>query len=189
MKIEICMPDNDKKIFNSYLKKAINFVEFGCGGSTLLACNTNNIKKIISTESDKKWVNILKNNLIIKNNIEKKRLNINLIDLDCEKTKWGNPGKNSDKKDWIKYSNAPDIKDIDLVLIDGRFRVACALKIFEKISDNSILIVDDFVRSYYSFILKYYDIIEKGERLCVFKKKKNIKMNQGDITKYELITK
>ena len=66
-KIEIHMPEHDTKILKNYLKNAEIFIEYGCGGSTLYACNLDNIKKIISTESDKNWVELLKNNQNIKN--------------------------------------------------------------------------------------------------------------------------
>ena len=35
-------------------------------------------------------------------------------------------------------------KEIDLVFIDGRFRIACCLKCFDIISDNCYIAFDDF---------------------------------------------
>jgi hypothetical protein len=63
---------------------------------------------------------------------------------------WGHPGIDSTKEERAKYSNViceldKEIVDkIDLILIDGRFRVACALKCFSKIKNDCFIIFDDF---------------------------------------------
>lgn len=74
-------------------------------------------------------------------------------------------------------------------LIDRRFRVACGLKAFNVLTDDSYLIVDDYLpRRQYHILNNYYDIIEKGNVMVVMKKKKNISPpTQEIIAKYELI--
>ena len=76
-------------------------------------------------------------------------------------------------------------------MIDGRFRVACCLKCFDKINENAYIMFDDFLdRKQYHIVLEYYDIIEKttDNSMVILKKKKNIKcVNEEQIKKYELI--
>jgi hypothetical protein len=74
---------------------------------------------------------------------------------------WGYPGPYSNRDSWISYSSPPKTP-VDLILIDGRFRVACALKCFSIIGSDTILLFDDFLnRPEYHIVLDYYSIISK----------------------------
>ena len=93
---------------------------------------------------------------------------------------WGYPGKNSTLTQHKKYSDymqnltKEEQQNIDLILIDGRFRVACCLKCFDIINIDCLIDFDDFLdRPQYHVILNYYDIIEKTEdnRMVILKKK------------------
>lgn len=183
---------NDKIMFYKYLNNAKVYFEYGSGGSTYQAAMKNNILKIYSVESDKVWYDKLKKILI-------KNTNLQYIynEMNTQPNNWGNPGPNSTKEQHINYSehikliNKDEQKKIDMVFIDGRFRVACCLKCFDVINDNCLIIFDDFLnRSYYHVVLDYYDIVEKtkDERMVVLKKKKNISSIPKElIKKYELI--
>jgi protein O-GlcNAc transferase len=187
---------NDKGLFYKYLNLSKNYFEFGSGGSTYQASIRQNIEKIYSIESDKHWFHLLKTKIEEKN-INNEKVNLILIDLQCKLNDWGNPGNNSSMNDWKKYSNAiydlnADIRQkLDLILIDGRFRVACCLKCFNVISENCLIIFDDFLnRKHYHIVLKYYDIIERtGDNVMVILKKKTncIPPTNEIIEKYELI--
>jgi hypothetical protein len=89
--------------------------------------------------------------------------------------------KNLEKEEQLK---------IDLVLIDGRFRVACCLKCYNVISNDCLIIFDDFLkRPQYNIVLNYFDIIEKTKdnNMVLLKKKDNMVIPQELIEKYELI--
>lgn len=65
--------------------------------------------------------------------------------------------------------------NLDLILIDGRFRVICALKSYQVINTNCIVLIDDFLnRKSYHILLDYFDIVEKGDRMVALKKKRNL---------------
>jgi len=183
------MPKKETQLFYKYLDKCTNYFEYGSGGSTYQACLRNNIEKIYTIESDKEWIEKLIENKIIKNKIDNNLLKIIYIDMDTRSKSWGYPGKNSKYNDWKNYVRSIDkIKEkIDLILIDGRFRVACALYCFDKIIENTLIIFDDFlIRKYYKEVLLYYDIIESEGRLAVLKKKNNIDSpSEKLIIKYE----
>lgn len=181
---------NDMNMFYKYLNNINVYFEFGSGGSTYQASIRDNIKKIYTVESDITWLNKLKQN--IKNN--------NIIyffnDMDTKINNLGYPGVNSTIQQKINYSNHivnlnyKEQQEIDLVFIDGRFRVACCLKCYDIIRDNTFIIFDDFInRPYYHIILYFYNIIEKtnDNRMVVLQKKKNMKIPIELIKKYELI--
>lgn len=116
--------------------------------------------------------------------------------MDTKPNTWGNPGINSTNIQKINYSNhirklsKEEQDSIDLVFIDGRFRVACCLKCYDIIKDDCLIIFDDFLnRSQYHIILEYFDIIEKTQdnRMVILKKKKNVNIPKELIEKFELI--
>jgi protein O-GlcNAc transferase len=169
--IEPMLPPLEKELFYKYLDKATNYLEFGSGGSTYNAVLRNNIKNIVSVESDKIWYNK------INNMINNKKLIYKFIDLNANPNNFGYPENVS--LDIMKSypSVIEQYKNInfDLILIDGRFRVACALICFKYINNNCFILFDDIIgRPHYNEVFNYYDKIESVGRMIVFKKKQNI---------------
>lgn len=81
------------------------------------------------------------------------------------------------------------LSKLDLVLIDGRYRVASLLKLYNFISDDCIILFDDFLnRDIYHIVLDYYTIIEKGKnnRMVVMVKKSGLSVKKELIKEYEL---
>jgi protein O-GlcNAc transferase len=185
-----CLTENDKKMFYRYLDNSKIYFEYGSGGSTYQASIRNNIIKIYSVESDKEWQNILQQN-IKSNNIIHFYNEMNTLP-----NTWGLPGPKSTHTQHINYSNymkkltEEEQKSIDLVLIDGRFRVACCLKCFDIINSECLIAFDDFLdRPYYHIVLDYYDVIEKttDNRMVILQKKKSINFIPEDLIQiYEL---
>ena len=185
--MEAHIKENDKKLFYKYLDNASKYLEFGSGGSTFQAAIRPNITQIISVESDIGWISKIKENLPAD-----KQIDFRYIDLKPVQNTWGYPGPFCTTENKILYSNVIcDITDkLDLILIDGRFRVACCLKCFNKISDECIIAFDDFLdRPQYHIVLDYYEIVEKtNNNSLVFLKKKAASGPEEElIKKYELI--
>lgn len=181
---------NDIIMFYRYLDKATVYFEFGSGGSTYQASIRPNIQKIYSVESDKKWYNYMKER------IPSYKITYYYNEMYTLPNTWGNPGINSTKEQKISYSNkilelSPEQQsEIDLIMIDGRFRVACCLKCFNVINSECLIIFDDFLnRKQYHDVLDYYDIVDKtrDNRMVVLKKKQNVYVPIELIKKYELI--
>jgi 16S rRNA G966 N2-methylase RsmD len=173
--MEPLLPNEEKNTFYKYLDKSINYLEYGSGGSTIQALSRKNIKNIVSVESDKEWHNMIleiyKNN----NNLNKNNNFIYFyVELNALPNTYGYP-INASYNNMKQYANTiENIKDIkfDLIFIDGRFRVACALYCLKHIDNNCIVIVDDIVgRDYYNIIYDYYTVIETIGRMVVLKKK------------------
>lgn len=176
--MEPWLSDNDKQMFYKYLDKARIYFEFGSGGSTYQACLKQNIQKVYSVESDLEWHNKLRE---ILNNNEKVHFIYN--EMDTKPKNLGYPGNNSTPSQRKNYSeqilfiNENERKNIDFVLIDGRFRVACCLKCFGVVDNDCVIAFDDFLnRSHYHIVLNYYDIIEKtaDNRMVILKKKLDV---------------
>ena len=185
------LSDNDKKLFYDYLNKSRYYFEYGSGGSTYQACIRNNILKVYSVESDLEWHNKIKNSTLKQYN---NKINYMYANLNTLPNTWGDPGPNCtdlQKKsysDKIKLLSSEEQKKIDIVFIDGRFRVACALKCHKLINNNCIVIIDDFFkRTHYHKVLDYYNIINKtNDDRMVFLIKKNIDVPENIIKYYEL---
>jgi hypothetical protein len=179
---------NDKIMFYKYIDKSNVYFEYGSGGSTYQASLRSNISKIFSVENDKTWFNKVEQS-INSNNITYFYNQMNTI-----KDSWGYPGPDTTDFQKKKYSDyirlIKNPKTIDLILIDGRFRVACCLKCFDKINQDCFIIFDDFLnRPQYHIVLDYYEIIEKtiDNTMVVLQKKNHIKNIPDElIQKYEL---
>jgi hypothetical protein len=78
----------------------------------------------------------------------------------------------------------------DTVLIDGRFRVACGLRVLmeAKHSDARVLIHDFFDRPQYHVLLDYYDVKGQQDTLALLQRKPDINpaalQNKYDEMKY-----
>ena len=112
-----------------------------------------------------------------------------------KKNFWGHPTSQVSNTQHCSYTDILYKLDIyklnrlDLVLIDGRYRVASLLKLYSLISDDCKIIFDDFLnRDIYHIILDYYKIIEKAldNRMVVMVKKLNLSINDELIKQYEL---
>jgi hypothetical protein len=163
-----------------------HYYEFGCGGSTYIASLFPNIQSITSVDSSRKWIHI------VHDQIAHKKVNMIYIDINGNDENWGKPKDKSKICNWPAYSNS--IKSTnqlyDLVLIDGRFRVACALNTLSMIHPSSIVLIHDYNdRAYYHVIEQFYEILTKVDSMVVLKKKAKYDMFlvQSILKKYSLI--
>ena len=174
--------------FLKELKKSKFYFEYGSGSSTLVADELN--KSYISVELDNVFYNLMYNKIKKKNNI--KLSNIGPVGeysypIFKIKSKIINYVQSIDK--YSKNKNFPD-----LILIDGRFRVACCLNLlkFKKIIKNKTkIILDDYKNREEYHILQEFFSIKKIGRLGILKAKKNNNTNKVKflLNKYYFISK
>ena len=167
------MTKNELVGFLSFLTKNITFFETGSGCSSIHAKYY--AKKSYAVEGCKFWYeegikNGLKENLIFH-------------DLKPDNHIWSMPGKSSTLDDWKKYFQSYDSSyNADVILIDGRFKVATAMDMFGKISDDTIILIHEFQeRPIYYILENYYQYIYHWDRLTAFRKKKGINSIPIDI--------
>jgi hypothetical protein len=169
-----------------------SYFEFGCGGSTFRACLHPNIEHITSIDSSIGWIKKVSDNSVVSLLKKQGKINFLFVDINADEFSWGIPKDKSKINNWPEYSFSIRKTPVkyDMILIDGRFRVACGLHSLEMLSPNGIMVIHDYTnRTHYHILTKYYDMVETVETLAVFKKKPNydIMSVQSIIDKYEMI--
>jgi hypothetical protein len=170
------MSDREIEFLKLNLEPSRTYLEFGAGGSTELAAQ-NHHRRIVSVETDAAWIEKLKLEPIIQLAIEQGRLKFEHIDIGPVRP-WGFPEGESLFRNWPMYHTVPFVKydwHYDLILIDGRFRVSCALAAHSFMEDEAIMLFHDYPnRMWYSEIEKFFDIVNSAETFFSFRKRKNI---------------
>lgn len=178
IKLHMYMPMCVAKFFQHTLAYTTNYLEFGGGGTTIMASKYIKGKGHLIT-SNKSLHNKLTNNIST-------NFNLNYIDLESTDD-FGYPSSKCSTDKITKYSditNLVDLNSIDTILIKGRFRVSCALSIFNNIKESTVILFDDYTnRNYYNVVEKYYDIVNIVDRMVVLKKKMNID-SPAEISQY-----
>ena len=168
------LTENERLFFTLILATSKKYLEFGMGGSTLLAINTLSIEKIVSIEHNKSWFKKVTQFKNIKNELGK-RLFLEYIELGPLKLNqtFGHNVKNYtnySKLIFQKYEN-----DYDFVFIDGIFRVACVLQtILNCKNDIKIMVHDINYTVKYHIIYKYLEVIYSIDTMVLFCIKQNI---------------
>lgn len=168
VKNNIAMSNTAISVIESYLSSTDVLYEYGSGGSTLWFAPL--IKKLYSVEHDTSWYNKIKD--LVHDNTKLNLVPIHdPIDFDkitdeFVKELMGDayPGGTT-KTHWQRYSNyirsiESVTEPIDKLIVDGRHRALCAYHAYEFIKKDAIVIFDDWNRSAYHGVLKFYDIIE-----------------------------
>jgi len=166
----VTLPDAEKKFLADRYAEAETILEYGSGGSTVLASRMNS-KKVFSVESDLNWAKSLRSALSIRFP-ECKSTHVHHVDIGATKA-WGYP---IDDSQWKNYHNyALDIWDQsffehpDLILIDGRFRLGCFAAALLKVEKPTTVLFDDyFDRPEYHAAEKYCAVSEKAGRMAEF---------------------
>lgn len=146
------MDDKEISKIVSYLKPEYKMFEWGCGGSTIYFSKYVTFYR--SIEHDRKWFEKI----------------TQLIESNTELYHYENKNK------YYEYVNSiSQYNDIyDVILIDGRSRVDCAVRAKSYLKHDGILFVHDyFNRQYYHQIEKEYTLIDEvkntEQTLAVFK--------------------
>jgi len=168
----------ERTLFGRLIKDSKYYLEFGLGGSTIYALKHSRAV-IYSVESSLQWIEKMRKYRIIKH-FEKNRLFIHYVDIGPVGD-LGYPMGN-DFSLYEKYTSEIfekiNIGLIDLVLVDGRFRVACILKLLlegYKVNMGLRCMIHDFWnREDYKTVLEFVDPICSKENLVVFKIKEDL---------------
>jgi hypothetical protein len=165
--------------FRDQLAKARNYLEYGSGGSTILANQL--VINLVSVDSDGSFLADVRRKLAEHD----RRAMIKLIHVNIGLTQdWGMPvftrPTRRRLRRWDEYSKAPwrYFRTIgqqpDLILVDGRFRVACVLESLLSLSplSETQILLDDYVgRSHYDVVEQFADI-ELAGRMAILRPRK-----------------
>lgn len=166
--------DSSTSWFLNELQQAKTYVEFGSGGSTYMAAQLG--LEFVSKESDIRFC------LSVRNTIEQAGLarpNQRIEHADIGITaSWGFPAglwQPNTKRlaQFEAYSDFPEMEVApDLVLIDGRFRVATFLKAVRALqaAPNCTIVFDDYEdRPYYHVVEQFATKAKAVGRMGIFK--------------------
>lgn len=164
-------------LLDNFIPFGGNVLEFGSGGSTRHFFSKG-ISHLTSVDSDPAWLDKLSKDKMIQFFANKGKWQPIHADIGPLEN-WGKPVDKRPNYSWLSYHQCWDmIKDkrIQLILIDGRFRVACLCQsILNCKSNSTIFIVHDFEhRPYYQDMLTITDIIVQADSSVALKRKKRI---------------
>ena len=171
--MNLAMLPAEQSLLESFLCCSKSYLEFGAGGSTHLACGLV-ADRITSIDSSRAWLDI------VKSACELGSLQPRLVLADVGPVgDWGYPIEASSRDLWPSYSQSiwqyPESADTDFCLVDGRFRVACALSCLLRSPRKTLLAVHDYaIREKYHVVSKYADEIARTQNLSVFRRKCNV---------------
>ena len=164
------MTPKEASCYGSLLDRARSLVEFGAGGSTLYAVRRG-ISRIVSVESDPGWIARLLDNAEIAAAEKEGRLTLIHVDVGPV-ARYSAPADTSRIDQWSGYPMAPwEVCDEpDLVLVDGRFRVACIAQGVLHCKRSTLIGVHDFwTRPAYHEALCLLEWVSSAGSLGIFK--------------------
>jgi len=87
----------------------------------------------------------------------------------------------------VRAAHDAGVDKFDAALVDGRFRMQCALRLLPYLRDDSVLIMHDFwVRlKAYEVVLDYYYVIGYARSVVALKKKRSILSREEELIVYE----
>lgn len=170
------MSSAEQELFTSLLGTSRAFLEFGCGGSTLLAIQ-HSLHFIASVDTDLSWIEKLKAKDIVNKAVSSRRLHFIHVDLGPV-GEWGIPSGESKIRSWPKYYTTPYLRfdwEFDLILVDGRFRVPCLLTAALCAPEGCRVLVHDYgLRHNYTVAEKYFDTQRAAGTLFFLKKRSKV---------------
>ncbi|TWG99876.1 hypothetical protein L598_001200000080 [Mesorhizobium sp. J18] len=169
--MKIQMSKDEIALLSNFMRKSDHYFEFGMGGSTCLAAELV-AKSVSAIDSSIEWVQK------VREKIGESPKDITLTHVDIGPIgAWGSPKGSSSKHLFPAYSDTikQQRRDINLCLVDGRFRVACFLKALAYLDSDAVLAMHDYrVRDYYHVVEEFARPIAATNTLVFFVRRKGV---------------
>ncbi len=153
------MTEGEQALLRAAAGGAPRAVEFGCGGSTALLLDAG-VEALLSVDSDACWlarVAALHAGALAQGRLRQWHAQIGPVG------EWGWPLHPPGPLEGWLYWGAPwrDMPEVDLVLVDGRFRIACALAAHCRLAAQGVLAIHDFWprRAYQDALKPFFTVI------------------------------
>lgn len=165
----LTLPEREADLVRESYSKAKCVLEYGSGGSTHLAMQLK-VPHVFSVESDLKWAQEL--DKALKAEFPSQHCVVHHVDIG-KTVKWGRPANNSGFTRYHRYpTDVWDREDFvypDVVLIDGRFRVACFLTVMLRAKNPVTVLFDDYIdREEYHWIEDHVSPVDLVGRMARF---------------------
>ncbi len=167
--------------FHDLVNRSNQYLEFGSGASTMAVAQTS--VPMVVVESDSRFLSTVKRKCHeVREGLLSSRMEFLHGDIGPTGP-WGKPIFPSvpRPKIWRNYPLAPWTAlgsefQSDLILVDGRFRVACALAVVLNQSDSDwALLFDDYAdRPHYRPIESFAELVSMHGRMAEFRPKKQV---------------
>ncbi|KFE34026.1 hypothetical protein [Thioclava atlantica] len=165
---ELTFPGEVREYLRGAYEKAQVILEYGSGGSTLLAARLG--KRVTSVESDPAWARMMRASLAAAELEDRARI----VHVDIGPVgDWGRPLGPEAFARFHRYPLAvwdrEDFAHPDLILIDGRLRVACLVTAALRITRPVTILFDDYVdRRKYHKVERLVKPVETVGRMARF---------------------
>ena len=174
--------DAGSAYFREQLARTRNYLEYGSGGSTVFASKL--VQLLVSVDSDAHFLAAVRDRLAADDAVNGlrgyRRAVTKLMHVNIGPTvDWGIPAFKRltarRVRRWQAYSSAPwrYLQSIrqqpDLILIDGRFRVACVLESLLNLSPatEAQILVDDYLTRPHYHVIERFAEVEMAGRMAV----------------------
>jgi len=141
------MPAAAIEFLEARLREVNCFLEYGAGGSTRLAASVG-VPRIVSVETDREFAKAVTESVTQIHS----ESSLHMIWVDLGPTKeWGMPATYNAYRDWPTYALRPwdflrrHKLSPELILIDGRFRVASLFASLLEASPGTTILFDDYL--------------------------------------------
>ena len=175
---DVWMHQKEKEVIEKYLNPETIMMEWGSGGSTVEF--SKKVKEYYSVEHNMEWY------IKVKNSISP---NVHLYYKEVGERPDDSVYNQSTYEHYSSYLDSVyEIgKMFDVVLIDGRARRLCALKIIPYLKPNAIVIIHDWcLRPCYHCVLDYYDLVDKVDDTAQTIASFRLKSNWSEINGYDI---
>jgi protein O-GlcNAc transferase len=184
------MTANEVAFLKEHMLKAESYLEFGSGRSTSLAASIKSIRHIASVESDPQFVrDHVLSHPEIQHAVTANRLSFCYVRIGPTGM-WGHP---RDKTEFHMWPNYPlgqlQARSWNLILVDGRFRVACCLAAGLESPRDIPILLHDFYRPEYHYVLNFMERVAQVDTLIQLRLRPNVSRRavQAAIKKYQYI--
>lgn len=161
------MPTKTASALSEFLTGAETYLEYGVGGSTRLALHSG-VNTIVAVESDQQYLEAASTMV----ELSRHAVHWVPVHVDIGPTGYlGFPKSLKARFKWAQYASAPWSLGVspDLILIDGRFRLACALTAARHASPGTLIFFDDYAtRPWYWSARHYLSLVARAGRAAVF---------------------
>jgi hypothetical protein len=172
--IVLTLPAQESAFLKKTYANATHILEYGSGGSTLVAARLG--KRVVAVESDAQWADNM--NAILQSELPESEARVVYADIGATRI-WGTPRNRKGFERYHTYPMAiwddPKMASPDVVLIDGRFRVACFCATVMRCKQPTLVLFDDYGdRPNYHIVERLVQPKEMIGRMAVFEVKPDL---------------
>ena len=142
-----------------------HYFEWGAGSSTRLAATRARV--VTSIEGSKQWTAKMKNSSLPKN-VHLRYVNIGPTEMFSWPVEWNITRAR-------RYIRAIDsVPPQNVILVDGRWRVACAMRARRRLSPRGVVLVHDFTRPEYQILRSAFHVVKIRGTLAALRPRNSI---------------